>query len=420
LEGRQLDCYQSVGRVGVSFRLSDIAQQSDPQINPYKVGNCSSFNSTRVDLNEPYQLYDRQQKVVTKMLAIEDQETSFWEVEMSEFELPGNFGFSLIAKAQRCSKIRGGVIADAIGTGKTVISISIILQGIEQARASRSEPRKSGASFVVVPPALIDQWASEVVKFTSSLSIVKIYDLRTLAETSLGTLIDADVIICPIDILESTGYLQNLIDKAGPDQYGQKLPTLADRSGQKEQNGARGVWIPHTSTDPYAGGKNPLSQKRRDESAYYTYIYQKAIDAVREKTFQRSDKGVPLEYLEFERLFVDEIHESLCTTKAELDTAKEREKEMGDGFFKEKNRRAGREFLGISQKDITRRPLVFRRSIFGLTGTPLLDSSSRVIELASLMGGTYVTGLSSHWRKLERESCRDIFLQNYLKEVRFK
>jgi len=44
----------------------------------------------------------------------------------------------------------------------------------------------------------------------------------------------------------------------------------------------------------------------------------------------------------------------------------------------------------------------------------LLDSSSRVVELANLMGNVYVCGLASHWRKLERESSRDIFLHNYL------
>ena len=60
------------------------------------------------------------------------------------------------------------------------------------------------------------------------------------------------------------------------------------------------------------------------------------------------------------------------------------------------------------------RPLVYRKSIFGLTGTPLLDNSSRVIELANLIGCTYVIGLASHWRKLERESRRDIFLQHFL------
>lgn len=80
-------------------------------------------------------------------------------------------------------------------------------------------------------------------------------------------------------------------------------------------------------------------------------------------------------------------------------------------------RRAGRELLGITQKDVNRRPLIFRRGIFGLTGTPLLDSISRVTELANLMGNSYVVGLSSHWRKMERESCRDIFLHNYLEPI---
>jgi hypothetical protein len=106
--------------------------------------------------------------------------------------------------------------------------------------------------------------------------------------------------------------------------------------------------------------------------------------------------------------------QSLCTTKVEIETAKAQHTGPDNGFFPEKNRRAGRELLGISQRDITRRPLVCRRAIFGLTGTPLLDSSSRVTELASLMGCTYVIGLSSHWRKLERESGRDIFLHNFL------
>lgn len=414
LRGRGVETNTRGREVAVSFRLSDIGQQSDPLIDPFKVGNCSSWESTPVELNHPYQLYDRQQKVVSKMVEIEKGATQFEELEMSEFEMPGSFGFSLIARAQRSSNICGGVIADAIGAGKTVISIAIILQGIEKARASREEPRESGASLVVVPPGLIDQWASEIKKFAPSLTVIKIYDFKALDQTTLEQMIEADVVIAPIDILQSYGYLENLVEKAELYDYGQSLPALPPYSGQIEQNAARGVWIPHTSTDPYAGGNNFRSQGRRNESAFYTYVYQKAIDQLRTKTFKRSAKGIPLEYFTFERLFADEIHESLCTTKVELNSAKDRDKETGVGFFKERNRRAGRELLGISQKDISKRPLVFRKSIFGLTGTPLLDSSSRVIELANLMGGTYVIGLSSHWRKLERESCRDIFLHNYL------
>ena len=57
---------------------------------------------------------------------------------------------------------------------------------------------------------------------------------------------------------------------------------------------------------------------------------------------------------------------------------------------------------------------MFRTAIFGLTATPLLDSTNRVIELANLMGCAYITGLSNHWRNLEKESGRDIFLGSLL------
>lgn len=188
------------------------------------------------------------------------------------------------------------------------------------------------------------------------------------------------------------------------------VPALPQYSGQAEQIAAVGLWIPHTSQDPYGGGNNPRSQRRRDDSAFYTHIYTRAILALRNRQLEEKHLSVPLEYFEWERVIVDEIHESLCTTKVEL----ERSNPDGAIQFKERNRRAGRELLGITTADISKRPLTYRASILGLTGTPLLDSSCRVTELANLMGGIYVTGLSSHWRKLEKESGRDIFLSSYL------
>ena len=40
--------------------------------------------------------------------------------------MPGSAGFSVMAKAQLKRHIVGGVVADSIGAGKTVISIAII------------------------------------------------------------------------------------------------------------------------------------------------------------------------------------------------------------------------------------------------------------------------------------------------------
>ncbi len=240
-----------------------------------------------------------------------------------------------------------------------------------------------------------------------------IYDFTKLNLYSVKDIVNADVVLVPIDILESPNYQGRLLKLAKLDEM-KPYPKLPTHSGQKELNGARGVWIPSTSADPYAGGNNSSNQANRNEAAYYTHVYQEAIKKIRGElkgSINAKTKGVPLEFFEWERIFVDEVHESLCTTKSEIDEAKEKDKK---NFFKEKNRRAGRELLGICIKDPKKRPLVYRTAIYGLTGTPLLDSSSRVIELANLMGNTYVIGLNGHWRKLEKESSRDIFLENYL------
>ena len=90
-----------------------------------------------------------------------------------------------------------------------------------------------------------------------------------------------------------------------------------------------------------------------------------------------------------------------------------REKKFGSELprdFKEKARRGAREFLGVAQTDPKKRPLVAATGVWGLTGTPLLETEARVTELANLMGGTYLTGAAHHWRKEERESGRDLFL----------
>lgn len=146
---------------------------------------------------------------------------------------------------------------------------------------------------------------------------------------------------------------------------------------------------------------NNASQQARDLQAYYGHCYSEAIAKLRTKIFRPGDRGVPLEYFRWERVIIDECHETLVTGRSH---------EINDESFKAKARRGAREFLGVAQTDITKRPLIASQGVWGLTGTPLLETEARVTELANLMGGTYLTGASHHWRKEERESGRDIFL----------
>lgn len=112
-------------QVTVHFRLSCLLSQADPMLDSFKVYSCDGIVPTDVELKSPHKLYLRQQKALTKMLAIEDGNTKFEEIEMSEHEMPGATGWSVTSKATRITPICGGVIADAIGTFSFILPILI-------------------------------------------------------------------------------------------------------------------------------------------------------------------------------------------------------------------------------------------------------------------------------------------------------
>jgi len=210
---------------------------------------------------------------------------------------------------------------------------------------------------------------------------------------------EADMVIVPAGIIEERGktatsrpYTELLSNKAGAKQ----IPP-APSNGHKEAPTIEGTWVRNMASGPAIYVGNDCRQKHRDEQAFYGHRYSEAIKELRQKNFGPSERGVPLEWFTWDRIVVDECHECLVSTARQDLESKASE-------FKAQARRGAREFLGVGCTDSTTRPLLAKSAVWGLTGTPLLETEARVTELANLMGGEFVIHLVHKYRFLE---CTD-------------
>ena len=110
---------ESTKSIEVDYCLAELSSMGEPDTKEFHVPNSDAYEEMSVDgLVLP--LYKRQAKALSRMLAIESGNVPFSEEERSEHVLPG-IGWCLIARAAKKSPLRGGVLGDAIGSGKTVV-----------------------------------------------------------------------------------------------------------------------------------------------------------------------------------------------------------------------------------------------------------------------------------------------------------
>lgn len=101
-------------------------------------------------------LFPRQAKALTWMLAVDQGDVPFDETEYSDHTLSSGVGWTLNAKAVHTCPLRGGVVADAVGAGKTVNAIALIASTAHAARQAKAKADKkdlthSAATLVIYP-----------------------------------------------------------------------------------------------------------------------------------------------------------------------------------------------------------------------------------------------------------------------------
>ncbi|KAI1649121.1 uncharacterized protein F4817DRAFT_314059 [Daldinia loculata] len=155
-------------------------------------------------------------------------EPEFTEREIEE-EIVPDLKLRLIGCAERKACHNGGILADDVGYGKTIIMLALMHCQEEFDKTVSSQLRTTknpcrmhlNASLVLVPSHLVDQWADEAGKFLliKSTEIVKIKGLGDLKDTAawgtLNKLQKARLVIVNVACIANIEYYENLAKLAG-------------------------------------------------------------------------------------------------------------------------------------------------------------------------------------------------------------
>ncbi|BGP45700.1 hypothetical protein JCM10450v2_001530 [Rhodotorula kratochvilovae] len=196
------------GKPVVSWRLiteatADLGPASDVSF---------TLKSNRLDpeaanpkLFKKFSLRTEQLRSLHWMIEQEKAPQPWVEEEVAEALLP-QLGWQAEAKATREVVVRGGVLADAVGYGKTAITIALIAaRRKEDAKLPEQTDRVPlKATLVVVPKHLFGQWGAEIAKFTGSeLNFIAIDNVNKMKKYTVADFQAADVVIIAQSILQS-------------------------------------------------------------------------------------------------------------------------------------------------------------------------------------------------------------------------
>ncbi|XXH03929.1 hypothetical protein Hte_010337 [Hypoxylon texense] len=186
-----------------------------------------------------------QRQSLAWMLSREQDSATFTEREVEEESIP-QLKIRLVGSAERNVCNHGGILADDVGYGKTVVTLALLHaqeqfdqnESIHQREEDHSSREQLKATLVLVPSHLVKQWSKEALKFLKIRpeEIVEITKLKDLEVDGNATILHrfrkARLVIVSTTVFADNNYYRNIAKWAGSTD-----PPFGD---SKTKNGARG------------------------------------------------------------------------------------------------------------------------------------------------------------------------------------
>lgn len=169
--------------------------------------------------NSKFPLWPMQSRSVSWLRKIEESAVPYLQEATDNFEI-ASLGLRIEGKATMPTHGNRAVLADGVGFGKTAVVLARLLDksgDIVPGELTPEGKMTSKATIVFVPPHLVGQWMEEKDKFITSkagLVTIQIDSVRDLEQLTVQAICDADLIVCNFDILQSGKYLDRLSDLA--------------------------------------------------------------------------------------------------------------------------------------------------------------------------------------------------------------
>jgi len=109
----------------------------------------------------------------------------------------------------RESFIRGGILADWPGAGKTV---SMLFHCLNNTSAINYELLHAKGSLIVLPLNLYQQWISELLHFFPDTRYIVMGSIRDIRNTKINDLIEADIVFTTFSFLKNSKPYQEMIE----------------------------------------------------------------------------------------------------------------------------------------------------------------------------------------------------------------